>query len=300
LGYGEAGASLAPNSRQVHNGADDNASGTTGVLELARRLARRDKPLGRRVLFAAFTGEERGLIGSDYYVKHPAIALEQTAAMINLDMIGRLRDDKLIVEGVGTANVFPALIQSLNADRRFNISPLRGGIGPSDHTSFCQNKVPVLFFWTNYHEDYHKPTDDWEKISIEGLDRVIGLVEEVAVSLANAESRPEFVDVPVKAPHAGAAVGGGDRAYLGSIPAFDADEVDGAMLSGVQPSGPAEQAGIRGGDVIVRVGEVEVHNLQDLTVALTRYKAGQRVRITVRRGTVQITYPVTLTTRPQQ
>ena len=232
-------------------------------------------------------------------MKHPAVPLEQTAAMVNLDMIGRLREDKLIVEGVGTASQFSALIDSLNSDRHFQISPVRAGIGPSDHTSFCQNKIPVLFFWTNYHEDYHKPSDDWEKISIEGLDRVVGLVEEVVVALASAESRPEFVEVPVKMAHSGQAVGGGDRAYLGSIPAFDAEDVDGAMLSGVQPGGPAEQAGIRGGDVIVRVGDLEVHNLQDLTVALTRYKAGQRVKITVRRGTLRITYSVTLTTRPQ-
>ncbi|MBI3469263.1 MAG: M28 family peptidase [Planctomycetes bacterium] len=299
LGYGEVGSTLAPGSRQIHNGADDNASGTAGVLELARRLARRDKPLTRRVLFMAFTGEERGLIGSEYYVKHPAIELDQTAAMINLDMIGRLRDDKLIVEGVGTAKDFPALVESLNSNRHLKLSLVRGGIGPSDHTSFCQNKIPVLFFWTNYHEDYHKPSDDWEKISIAGMDRVIGLVEEVVVALASAESRPEFVEVPVKSPHSGAVVGGGDRAYLGSIPAFDAEDVDGALLSGVQPGGPAEQAGIRGGDTIIRVGDLEVHSLQDLTVALMQYKAGQRVKITVRRGTLRVTYPVTLTTRPQ-
>jgi hypothetical protein len=296
LGHGEAG-SRAPGSREIHNGADDNASGTAGVIEVARRLAARREPLGRRVVFIAFTGEERGLHGSDYYVKHPAVPIEKTVAMINLDMIGRLSDEKLIVEGIGTAKEFTPLVESLSSERQFKLSPVQSGIGPSDHTSFCQLKVPVLFFWTGYHPDYHMPSDDWEKVSIEGLDRIAGLVEATVVSLAAAESRPTFVEVPSRMA-AGPGQAGGERAYLGSIPAFGT-EVDGVLLDGVAPGGPAQKAGLRGGDIIIEIGDKPVHNLEDMELALRSFKPGNLVRIAVRRGELKVTYPVTLGRRPQ-
>jgi hypothetical protein len=294
LGYGESG-SMAPGSHEIHNGADDNASGTTGLIELARRLSKRGAPLPRRVVFAAFTAEERGLIGSDHYVKNPVVPLEQTVAMINLDMIGRLRNEKLIVEGVGTAQEFRPLVESLNRPRGFNLKPVASGMGPSDQTSFYLKKIPVLFFWTDYHPDYHKPSDDWEKISSAGIDRIVALVEEAAVALAGMESRPAFVEVPMPASPAGDA--GGERAYLGTIPAFG-EEVDGVLLSGATAGAPADVAGIRGGDVIVRIGELAVHNLQDMQTALETHRPGDRVKITVRRATNLITYPVTLGRRP--
>jgi Peptidase family M28/PA domain/PDZ domain len=289
LGYGEVG-SMAPGAREIHNGADDNASGTTGLIELARRLSRRGA-LPRRVLFAAFTAEERGLIGSDYYVKNPAVPLEQTVTMINLDMIGRLRNDKLIVEGVGTAQEFRPLVESLNRPFGFNLKPVASGLGPSDQTSFCLRKIPVLFYWTDYHPDYHKPSDDWDKISLDGIDRVVSLVEESVIALAAMEKRPAFVEVPMPASPAGDS--GGERAYLGTIPAFG-EEVDGVMLSGVTTGAPADLAGIRGADVIVRIGELAVHNLQDMQTALETHRPGDRIKITVRRADILITYPVTL------
>ncbi len=295
LGYGESGT-LAPGVKEIHNGADDNASGTTGVIELARRLARRDQPLARRVLFATFTGEERGLLGSEHYVKNPAVPLEKTVTMINLDMIGRLKNEKLIVEGVGTAKEFRPLVESLNSTRRFKLSPVTSGIGPSDQTSFYQKRIPVLFFWTDYHPDYHRPSDDWDKISLEGLDRVIGLVEDVAVELANAESRPEFIETPMKAPAGAAADACGERPYLGSIPAFG-EEVDGVLLTGVSPGSPAEKAGIRAGDTIVQFGAIEVHSLQDLQVALTSHKPGETVKVIVLREKERKSISVTLTRR---
>jgi hypothetical protein len=290
LGLGEAG-SMSPGVREIHNGADDNASGTTGMIELARRLSKRREPLSRSVLFAGFTAEERGLIGSDYYVKNPAVPLDQTVAMINLDMIGRLRKEKLIVEGVGTAQEFRPLVESLGKRAGFDLKPVASGMGPSDQTSFCLNKIPVLFFWTDYHPDYHKPSDDWDKVSADGIDRIVSLIESVVVELANMESRPAFVEVPMTPVRAGEA--GGERAYLGTIPAFG-EEVDGVLLSGVTPGAPADAAGIRGGDVIVRIGEMAIHSLQDMQTALESNRPGDRIKISVRRGSSVITYPVSL------
>jgi acetylornithine deacetylase/succinyl-diaminopimelate desuccinylase-like protein len=295
-GYGGEG-SAAPGSTEIHNGADDNASGTAGIIELARRLARREKPLDRRILFAAFTAEERGLIGSEHYVNNPAVPLDQTVAMINFDMIGRLREDKLIVYGTGTAPEFTPLLEKLNQRHKFSLRPIATGQGPSDQTSFYLKDIPVLHFFTDSHPDYHKPTDDTEKISIEGVDRVVTLVEALIVELASAESRPSFVRVK-ESPGQGDPVAG-ERAWLGSIPAFG-EEVDGTLLTGVTAGSPADKAGIRGGDIIVQVGESEIHSLQDLQDALVSHKPGDVVKITVRRANVRITYPVTLSRRQQQ
>jgi S1-C subfamily serine protease len=157
-------------------------------------------------------------------------------------------------------------------------------------------KIPVLFFWTDYHPDYHKPSDDWDKVATDGLDRVISLVEETVVALAGMEKRPTFVEVPV--PVSTTAESGGERAYLGTIPAFG-EEVDGVLLSGVSPASPAESSGIRGGDVIVRIGELAIHNLQDMQTALETHRPGDRVKITVQRATNTITFPVTLGRRKQ-
>jgi hypothetical protein len=295
-GYGGEG-SAAPGSQEIHNGADDNASGTAGIIELARRLAGRDKPLGRRILFAAFTAEEHGLIGSEHYVSNPAIPLDQTVAMINFDMIGRLREDKLIVYGTGTAPEFMPLLEKLNKNRKFSLRPIATGQGPSDQTSFYVKNIPVLHFFTDSHPDYHKPTDDTDKVSIEGVDRVISLVEELIVELANAKSRPSYVKVKEAAGQGDPAAG--ERAWLGSIPAFG-EEVDGTLLTGVTAGSPADKAGIRGGDIIVQVGAIEIHSLQDLQDALVSHKPGDTVKITVRRGNQRITYPVTLSRRQQQ
>jgi predicted metalloprotease with PDZ domain len=148
-----------------------------------------------------------------------------------------------------------------------------------------------LFFWTDYHPDYHKPSDDWDKVSTDGIDRIVTLVESAVVSLSEMESRPAFVEVPMPASPGGDS--GGERAYLGTIPAFG-EEVDGVLLSGVTAGAPADKAGIRGADVIVRIGDMAIHNLQDMQAGLESHRPGDRVKITVRRGTVFITYPVTL------
>ncbi len=189
LGPGGAG-SLAPWTRETHNGADDNASGTATMLEIARRFAiQQDKPR-RRIVFMAFTAEERGLLGSKHYVREPRFALEKTVAMVNLDMVGRLNDDKLIVYGTGTAEEFDPLIERLNEEYKFKITKHPGGFGPSDHASFFAKKIPVFHFYTGSHKDYHRPSDDYDKINIPGMRRVADMVTEVVQDIVAADKPP--------------------------------------------------------------------------------------------------------------
>ena len=191
-GTGDAALTLlgAAGRNKIHNGADDNASGTAGVLEIAEHLAARRASLRRSILFITFTGEERGLVGSRYYTNHPTVALEKTVAMINMDMIGRLDGRSLFIGGVGTS---PALKPIL--ERRVKTSGLKveygdGGTAPSDNTSFYAKKLPVLFFFTGTHDDYHRPTDDWDKIDKESIVKVARLVAAVAVDVCNLEDLP--------------------------------------------------------------------------------------------------------------
>ncbi len=288
LGLGGPG-SLAPGVRQVHNGADDNASGTTVLLEVARRLAQQG-PQKRSILFIAFTAEERGLIGSAYYVNHPVLPLKNTVAMINLDMVGRLNKNRLILQGVDTAKEFDALIKRLNEKYRFDIARRPGGQGPSDHTSFYLKGVPVLHFFTGLHRDYHRPSDDYDKLNLEGMSRIADMVTDLMLELANGPQRPTLVRVKTRPrPRRPRGV----RPYFGSIPDF-ASEGPGYRLMGVAEGSPAAKAGLRGGDVILQLGKYKVENLEDFDGALRKYKAGQKVPVKVRRGRQTLTLEVTL------
>ncbi|MEZ6069777.1 MAG: M20/M25/M40 family metallo-hydrolase [Pirellulales bacterium] len=191
LGWGGPG-SFVPDLEVVHNGADDNASGTVALIEVARQLAAREQPLPRRVVFVAFTGEERGLIGSAHYVAHPLFPLEKTVAMLNMDMVGRLNDEKLIVQGYDTASEFEADIDAANETGGFELTKNTGGIGPSDHASFYPHQIPVMHFFTGLHDDYHRPSDDADKVKIDGLRRVATMVADVAVRIAQAPERPTY------------------------------------------------------------------------------------------------------------
>jgi hypothetical protein len=246
--------------------------------------------LPRRLVFVTFTGEERGLDGSKYYVTQPTVPLDKTVAMINMDMIGRLRDDKLIVYGTGTAKEFAPMMEQLAKKSGLSLRPIATGVGPSDQTSFVLKNIPVLHFFTDVHTDYHKPSDDWEKVSIAGMDRVLGVIEEAAVRIVTGEARPAYVAVAAPPTRD---LGAGERPYFGSIPSFGESGIDGVLLEGVTPGGPADKAGIRSGDVLVQVGDMAVHNLQDYEVALRACKPGVTVRITVLRGGLRITYPAT-------
>ncbi len=288
LGRGGMG-SLARGSTEIHNGADDNGSGTASLLEVARQLASREKKLPRRVVFLAFTGEERGLLGSAYYVGHPAFPLDKTVAMLNMDMVGRLTDNKLIIQGVDTAKEFGPLIDELNKTYDFKLTRKPGGFGPSDHASFFAKQIPVMHFFTGLHKDYHRPSDDADKVNFVGMRRVVQMLCEVAVRVAQNEKRPTLVQTATKAP-SGAK---GDRPYFGSIPDF-AQAGSGYAISGVTQGGPAEKAGIKSGDMLIRLGENKIGNLEDFDTALRKFKTGDKVKVVVHRDGKQITLEVTL------
>jgi hypothetical protein len=297
LGWGGAG-SLEPDVKAIHFGADDNASGTAGVLELARCFAAGERPR-RNLLFVCFTGEEEGLYGSGYYVNHPPVPVERTAAMINMDMIGRLKDDKVYVGGAGTSPLFPPLLARAARTQGLASSPQASGYGPSDHTSFYAKDRPVLFFFTGAHSDYHKPADTWDKINAPGEARVLAMVEEVVGELAGRDSAIAFTKV--LADSAGGGGGGegyggsGYGPYLGTVPDFGENpDIKGVLLSGVREGSPAEKAGIKGKDVLTRFDGKVLGNLQDYAYALAAKKPGDVVQIEMLRDGKPMTLTVTL------
>jgi Zn-dependent M28 family amino/carboxypeptidase len=296
LGLGGFG-SLDPDSTgQVHNGADDNASGAAMLLRIAERLA--DAPPSRTVLFIAFSGEELGLLGSAHYVKQPIYPLSGTIAMINLDMVGRMRDKRLIVYGARTAKEFPALLDSLNWHAGFDLKAQGDGYGPSDQSSFYAAGRPVLHLFTDLHEDYHRTTDDWEKINLDGFDRLTTFTVGLVTALANRLTRLTPVDAaPRPHPSTGTTLATpGYGAYLGTIPDMT-DSPGGVRLVGVRAGSPAERAGLRGDDVITRIGRMAVPDLQAMTAALRSHKPGDTVDIMIRRGAEVTTVRATLGTR---
>ena len=295
LGEGGTPNSLAPGERAIHNGADDNASGVATVLWVAERLASGARP-ARSVAFVAFTGEESGLLGSAYYVNHPASGADPMVAMINLDMVGRLNGGTLLVYGVGTAVEWTALLEPAAARAGVAIATKGDGYGPSDHTSFYLKDVPVLHFFTNTHGDYHKPSDDWDKIDTKGLTAVATIVGDVAAAAANSRPRLTLKRGAGEPPKPGAGASKGYGAWLGSVPDFTPVE-RGVKLSGVTKGSPADTAGIQAGDIIVGLGTHDVADLQGMTDALRAHKPGDVVDVQVLRGGERVTLKVTLGSR---
>jgi acetylornithine deacetylase/succinyl-diaminopimelate desuccinylase-like protein len=288
VGMGGQG-SLAPGSKAVHNGADDNASGTVALIELARRFGSRDKKPARRIVFIAFTAEERGLIGSAHYVKNPVFPLDKTIAMLNMDMVGRVTDDKLVVYGIGTTPRWKKLIEAEGKKHNFKLTLKEGGFGPSDHSSFYGKKMPVLHFFSGTHKDYHRPTDDWDKINLAGMSRVVQMVEEIADNTIATKERPKYIEVKRKSTQART----GSRPYFGSIPDF-AEEAKGYAIMAVAGGSPAEKGGLKGGDVIVGLGGQKIGNLSDFDLALRKFKAGDEVDIVVQRKGKEVKLKVIL------
>ncbi len=278
LGHGSV-FSLAPGVHAIHPGADDNASGTALLLEVARRFAALPAAPDRSVLFMAFGAEEIGTIGSRYWVEHPTVPLDHVVAMINADMVGRLRDDRLIVDGVGTATgwrpLLDAAAQGLGLDLAFGAE----GFGASDHASFTAVRVPVAFFFTGVHPDYHRPSDTADKINAAGEERVATLAGRLALAVAESPGRLAFVDAPAD-PHRG--MRGGFKVSLGTIPDY-AFTGKGVKLDGVRPDAPAARAGLARGDVIVKVGPHDVANIHDYMFALGDLEPGREVVIEVER-----------------
>lgn len=297
LGFGGPfGALDDPDSTgKVHNGADDNASGTTALLEVARRLAgRRGAAPDRTILFIAFSGEELGDLGSGYYVAHPTVPIDSIYAMLNMDMVGRLRNAKLIVSGAATTKEFPALLDSLNrtggSGPRFDLRASGDGWGPSDHASFYAAKRPVLHFFTDLHGDYHRTTDDWDKINVVGLEEVADFVAATATALGNRSQTLTFVDTPPPQTSIG---GAGYGAYLGTIPDMS-ESPGGVRITGTRAGSPAAQGGLTAGDVITAIGAKTVANLYDMTDALRSHQPGDTVVIVVKRDSALVHLTVVL------
>jgi hypothetical protein len=274
----------------VHNGADDNASGTAAVLELARVLRR--SPPKRSVIFVTFSGEELGLLGSQYFVEHLPVPIERVRAMLNFDMVGRLRDDRLIVYGAATATEMSEIIARANAVAPLQVTATGDGFGASDHSSFYAKNLPVLHFFTNVHDDYHKATDDADKVNGTGIARVVALAERITRDIGDRPSPLTFVRAVAAAPTSSSRAG--SDAYLGSIPDMGATEVTGVRLSGVRSGSPADKAGLVAGDIIVEFGGKPVKDLYTYTDALYSHKPGDAVEIVVIRGAERKTVTVTL------
>jgi aminopeptidase YwaD len=323
LGRGGAG-SLAQREGDVHHGADDNASGTAGLIELARIFSSQRPKLRRTIVFAAFSGEEEGLLGSNYYVNHPVVPLADTVAMINMDMIGRMKDRKLVIGGVGTAPQWPAMIERANrlqglevnaepgahagssnslpmvvgangrvvvgndVSKQFLLTLNEDGFGPSDHSSFYAKQIPVLFFWTGTHLDYHKPSDTAEKINYDDEVRILAMVARIVRDVDASDTRPTYQVAKSAAPGRST----GFRVYLGTIPNY-ADSNDGLLLDGVRDDSPAAQAGLKAGDRIVKMAGRDVRNVYDYTAALGELKAGQEYEVEIMRGTERLKLKLT-------
>jgi Zn-dependent M28 family amino/carboxypeptidase len=279
LGHGGTSASRAPGSHEIHPGADDNASGTALLLEVARRLAALPVAPDRSVLFLAFGAEEIGTIGSRWWVEHPTAPRERVVGMINADMVGRLRDNRFVVDGVGTSAGWTPLVhdaaQGLGLDLAFGAE----GFGASDHASFTAVRVPVAFFFTGVHPDYHMPSDTADKINAAGEERVATLAARLGLAVAQAPERLVFVDAPAD-PHRG--MRGGFKVSLGTIPDYGFAGT-GVKLDGVRPDAPAARAGLARGDVIVKLGGHEVGNIHDYMFALGELEAGREAVIEVER-----------------
>jgi hypothetical protein len=319
LGYGGVSSLAGPKVQAMHRGADDNGSGTTTLLELARRFAATRERTGRRLVFIAFSGEESGLLGSVHYTKNPLFPLDKTVTMVNMDMVGRLRRDakgpwakalslmtpvpanvfpvlplahaavgvhagdfeprdRLIVYGTGTAKGFDKLIDELNDKHHFRLNKIATGFGPSDHSSFYSKKIPVYFFFTGDHPDYHRPGDTADKINVEGMARIADLVQDLVVYLAQQSKRPEYVQVKES---------GGNRPEgriprLGIRPDYT-DDAEGVLLGDVSPDGPAARAGLKAGDRIVAINDKPVKDLKAYMSVLAGHKQGAGIEVSILR-----------------
>lgn len=290
LGRGEPG-SRSKGSKAIHYGADDNGSGTTCVIELARRFAAMKDRQGRRMVFMLFSGEERGLLGSAHYCKEPVFPLKDTVAMINLDMVGRLRadeetkKDKLEIGGVGSAKSFDTMLDQFNQQYRFKLTKTKSGTGPSDHTSFYVKGVPVFFFFTGFHNEYHMPTDKPELINVAGMKKICDMVQELATKIATDKERPEYVKGATGPSPSGTRSG----PRIGFVPAeYDDAETKGVPVGGVIPGGAGEKAGLKMGDWIVEIAGQPIKNMQDYMKAMSTQKVGKELELIVKRAEMKV------------
>lgn len=291
LGMGGEGSLYRGDEPQIHNGADDNASGTTGVLELAEKFASRKNNLKRSIIFITFSGEELGLLGSNYFVNNLPFPVEDAITMVNMDMIGRLKDSSLIVYGTGTSSDWKDILNNYNK-YGFKLTFNDEGFGPSDHSSFYGKKIPVLFFFTGTHEDYHKPSDDTEKINFTGEKDILNYVYDIVSAIDKNPVRPDYLLVEKK--ESGQMFA--RKVYVGTVPDF-ASNVDGYKISGVSEGSPAQLAGLQGGDIIISFGGKKISNIYDFTYALGDFVPGDEVDVIVKRGEDEIAFKVKLASK---
>jgi aminopeptidase YwaD len=305
LGHGGSG-SLAANSTEIHHGADDNASGTAAIIEMARQFAA-EKKNKRTLIFIAFSGEEEGLFGSNFYVNDPIFPLDKTVAMINLDMVGRLNDNKLTIGGIGTSDRWRTVVNGLNerqiTEKLISLKPFvhaiaqtdafqlqlsEDGFGPSDHSSFYGKKVPVLFFFTGTHNDYHKPTDTADKINYWGEHLITSYVRRIIHAIDDVTERPTYTVAKTT-------MQGGRSGFnisLGTIPNY-ADSDNGLLLDGVRDGSPAAKAGVKAGDRVIKLAGHDIRNVMDYTFMLGEMKADVEYEIVVVRGSETLTLKIT-------
>jgi aminopeptidase YwaD len=298
LGLGGPESLAANPEAQIHHGADDNASGTSALLELARTMSSDRAKVKRSVIFMAFAAEEMGLLGSAAYTKNPPVPLASTVAMLNMDMVGRLRNGSLFVGGVGTSPVWKPLLDKVNANvqgpeatgQRFQLGIGQDGFGPSDHQSFYVKDIPVLFFFTGSHDDYHKPSDTAEKVNAEGTRQIAEFVREIALNVAGEAERIAFTKV--KSDNTNQGRRGGFRVSLGTVPSY-AEQSDGLKLDGVRPGSAAEKAGLKAGDVIIKLAAFAIKNVYDYTAALGELKPDEQIDVVIRRDGKELTLKLT-------
>jgi Zn-dependent M28 family amino/carboxypeptidase len=275
LGMGGEG-SLYREGEAIHNGADDNASGVAMMLHLADSLQKKDSPKNNNYLFIAFSGEEEGLLGSNYFVKNPTIDTKKVTYMLNMDMVGRLNSENtLAVYGVGTS---PILKQTVNANAGdLNIAENESGVGPSDHTSFYLADIPVLHFFTGQHEDYHKPSDDTEKVNFEGMEIVSNYIFSIIKDLDSQKK------LPFKKTKNESEVVPDFKVTLGVVPDY-LFSGKGMRIDGISEDRPAQKAGLQKGDIVVKMGDYEVTDMMSYMKSLSKFEKGQTTIVTIDRG----------------
>ena len=288
LGYGgHMSGSLNPDSMQIHNGADDNASGIAGILELSHKLMTNKKLLGRSVIAICFDAEEKGLLGSKFYTQTPTKDLEQTAIMINMDMIGRLNEKPITVGGVGSAKTLSETIEVVQKNHTLKIDKNISGMdfGRSDHASFYREDIPVLFFFTGAHQDYHKPSDDWDKIDYQGEKEVLNFVYDLIVQLSTNKEKPIFTEITNdnsdnQSPSF--------NVTLGVIPSYGSQKI-GMEIDGIsRKNGPADKAGMKKGDIIIEINNKKIRNIYDYMARLAELNSGDKIIVKIIRNKIEM------------
>ena len=288
MGYGgHRSGSLNPDSLQIHNGADDNASGTAGVLELSHKLMMNKRSLGRSIITICFDAEEKGLLGSKFYTQNPTKNLEQTTLMINMDMIGRLDEKAVTVGGAGCAKDLSDIVEKVQNKHSLKIEKNMSGMdfGRSDHASFYKENIPALFFFTGAHQDYHKPTDDWDKIDYQGEKDILNFLYDLIIQLSNIEQKLLFTEIIDKSPNNESP---SFNVTFGVIPSYGSQKV-GMEIDGIsRKGGPADKAGMKKGDVIIEINRKKVRNIYDYMARLAELKHGDEVMVKIIRDKIDI------------